>query len=69
MEESFPAAAERAMNELGSSIRISSPSVLGISSGSGGGVGGGGGGGAQVDGDEADPDVIPNQYGKLGGRI
>lgn len=67
MEESFPAAAERAMNELGSSIRISSPSVLGISSGSGGGVGGGGG--AQVDGDEADPDVIPNQYGKLGGRI
>lgn len=66
MEESFPAAAERAMNELGSSIRISSPSVLGISSGSGGGVGGGG---AQVDGDEADPDVIPNQYGKLGGRI
>lgn len=56
------------MSELGSSIRISSPSVLGISSGSGGGVVSGARSDsrlAPVDGDEADPDVIPNQYGEL----
>lgn len=50
------------MNHLNSTLRISSPSVVGISSGSGGArtdsrL-------SQLEGDEADPDVIPNQYGE-----
>lgn len=48
------------MSHLNSTLRISSPSVVGISSGSGrtdSRL-------SQLEGDEADPDVIPNQYGE-----